>query len=200
LLEAHGFRFRHVSLDGLEGLATGGSRRPVVIVTKNTLRPRRREAVTALRGFVEGGGRVVGLGVVSQDIARLARLPLEERRPGATSMFGTILRTRVLEASSRDPILWGYRAAPGVFYTNGIFWREPRSPVAEALLLIDSEAPRICGYLSDAGESVIRGTTPLVRVREKAGPGEWVLFGFLPHYRGWTMGTFRLLFNAILAP
>ena len=200
LLEAYSFRFRHVSVDAMEGLAAVASRRRVIIVAEHTLGPRRRETVAALRDFVEGGGRVLGLGLASQRIARIARLPLEEAGPGKISIPGVILRTTIPDASSRDAILWGYRASPGVFYTKGIFWREPTSPVAEPLLLIDRGAPRICGYLSEAGESAIRGTVPLVRVKQSAGKGEWILFGFSPHYRAWTMGTFRLLFNAILAP
>jgi len=40
----------------------------------------------------------------------------------------------------------------------------------------------------------------MARIKEGDQGGEWVLFGFSPCFRGWTLATFRLLFNAILAP
>jgi hypothetical protein len=200
LLEEYGFRFGHTSVDSLERLKARFPRRGVVIVAEETLGSNYRGAVEALLRFVEGGGRVLGIGLASQDLARGARLPLQELRPGMISLCGVVLRTAMVEENSRDPILWGYREPPAVFYTDGLFWKAPKTSLAEALLVIDRRVPQVCGYLSDAGSSAIRGEVPLVRVKAQTGRGEWVLFGFSPEYRGWSLGTFRLLFNAILAP
>jgi hypothetical protein len=45
------------------------------------------------------------------------------------------------------------------------------------------------------GESIISGKAALLRVKYKA--GEVILYGFTPHWRVQTYGTFKLLFNML---
>ena len=70
----------------------------------------------------------------------------------------------------------------------------------ETVLVVAGERPRLCGLLDPGDEAIVKGGAALVRIREGEKGGEWILFGFSPHFRAWTLGTYRLLFNAILAP
>ena len=49
------------------------------------------------------------------------------------------------------------------------------------------------GWIS--GEKEILGKDAVIEARH--GKGSVILFGFPPQFRGWTCGTFKLLFNAI---
>ena len=97
-------------------------------------------------------------------------------------------------------MFWGLPNPPDVFCLGGAFWRARADTQAETLLAVDATSPRVCGLLSEEQERRVAGTAVLVRVREGNRGGEWILFGSSPHFRGWSLGTFRLLFNAILAP
>ena len=70
----------------------------------------------------------------------------------------------------------------------------------EDVLAIAPDEPLACGLLDARHAATVRGAAALVRLRNAASGGEWLLCGFRPHFRGWTLGTFRLLFNMILAP
>ncbi|MBI4603667.1 MAG: hypothetical protein HY721_17070 [Planctomycetes bacterium] len=203
VLEEHRFRFG-IAGDMAAGApfalpaARPGARR-VVVAAEGALEAAGPEA-EALRAFVRGGGRVVALGPAAREAAKLAGVRLEEAGTDAFAIPGTLLRTRFAGAGPRDPVLWGYPSPPGVFVAGGPLWKEPGDPRAEPLLRVDPDDPRLCGRLLEAEREAVRGAAALLRVRDGERGGEWLLFGFSPHYRGWAMGTFRLLFNAILAP
>ena len=88
-------------------------------------------------------------------------------------------------------------------YDRGPLWRvktqeSHRTP--EPILRIVSSEAFACGLVSKNALSGVRNALALVRVRQGRAGGEWLLCGFRPHYRSWTLGSFRLLFNLILAP
>jgi hypothetical protein len=51
----------------------------------------------------------------------------------------------------------------------------------------------LSGYISHA--KALEGASAWVNIQQ--GQGQIHLFGFRPHYRGWSQGTFHLLFRAI---
>jgi hypothetical protein len=216
VLEEHGFRFRAVT-DVEAGLAdrpfavpgpfapgSGGvaSGRWVLLVPEGVLGSSREGAGDSLRAFVRGGGRVVAIGKSSRAVIEGARLPLRENGAGQPELPGTLLRAVAAGPGEREPLLWGYPAPPGVFYTGGPVWDAgaAREAGCEPVLLIHRASPRLCGLLRPEDAALVRGGAALVRIREGEKGGEWILFGFSPHFRAWTLGTYRLLFNAILAP
>ncbi len=215
VLEAYRFRFRRITLDellvdrdfGHSGTSHGWGR-DVLIVPEGTLRRVRPPLKRVLDDFVERGGRVIALGRAAKWMARTCRLPVAEIPLESQALPGTCLRTTVTaRAGSRDPILWGYHRAPDVFYDRGPLWwlpdkrRQDEVDVArEALLGFPGKGALLCGVLDPRHAERIRGAVPLVRLRRRAAGGEWLLCGFRPHYRGWTLGTYRLLFNMMLAP
>jgi hypothetical protein len=218
VLEEHGFRF--ASVPAPAGVAAAGAFAPpsrfaggapprgrILVIAEGVLARAGEETGTTLRALVAEGGRVIALGKAAREVAALARLPVVERRQ--VFLPGTVLPTRVAaERGAGDPLLWGYARPPRVLYTEGPLWEVPAppgegaaaGPRVEPILLAGLDPDGACGLLAREDEAAVRGRAVLLRVREGERGGEWILCGFSPHYRSWTSGTFRLLFNAILAP
>jgi len=194
VLEEHRFPFR--SVDPGDVGPRPSSRRRVLLVPDQPETAARGED---LRAAVVSGARVIAFGDAAADLVRSASLPLEEAE-GISTIYGAILRTHQPESVQKDPMFWGLPNPPDVFCLGGAFWRARAETQAETLLAVDATSPRVCGLLSEEQERRVAGTAVLVRVREGNRGGEWILFGSSPHFRGWSLGTFRLLFNAILAP
>jgi hypothetical protein len=197
-LEEHRFRFRRVQAEDLEIPERGRGPRGIIVAAEGT--PCSSPACAEkLKAFAASGGRVILLGRAARDAARAARLPVEEAAVDPSILTGTLLATRWPADAATDPVLRGYASAPPVFHTGGPLWKPPSFPGARTVLSIDRDAPILCGALAASGAE-LGGTVPLLRVREGEEGGEWLLFGFSPCYRAWTLGTMRLLWNAIEAP
>ena len=208
VLEEHGFRFR--SLSGSEISqeivpvfgSTAGARR-VLVIGEGTLGQERSVTAAELRAWVKKGCRVIAMGRAAREIVQPGELPLEEAGQVRPSLPGTLLGTKFARESV-DPLLWGYSEPPGVFYSGGPLWI-PRtgsslSGAVEPLLISDPKSANCCGLLPQDEKILVEGAMVMARIKEGDQGGEWVLFGFSPCFRGWTLATFRLLFNAILAP
>jgi hypothetical protein len=160
-----------------------------------------KEGVKALREFVEQGGTLVTLNDASDFAIEQFGLPLRDVTESMkrTEFYcpGSILRT-VLDTT--HPVAKGMPR-------ESIAWVED-SPVFEiksdpaALLRVkiiarypDSGTPLLSGWL--LGEEKIRGKAALVEVG--LGSGRIYLFGFRPQYRGQSLATYPLLFNAVKA-
>jgi len=163
-------------------------------------------AGAAIRTFVSRGGRVVALGTSGRLISSCLKLPVMERRisgkGGVQPVPGTLLRGRKTRAGRGHPVLLGTGDDVPLFCTGGPFW-EPgmsgngsdmafRSP--RALLVFPLKDIALCGLLRD--EKVLEGASPLVEVTEEK--GSYLLFGFRPQFRGWTLGSMRIFLNALL--
>jgi hypothetical protein len=156
------------------------------------------EGVKGLREFVEHGGTLVTLNRASDFAIEAFNLPLRDVTEGLkqTEFYipGSILRT---ELDTTHPLAAGMQK-------ESIAWAED-SPVFE--ISDPSQASRvhiIARYPSDRdpllsgwllGGDRIKGKAALVEVT--MGKGRIILFGFRPQYRGQSLATYPLFFNAI---
>ncbi|MDM7920818.1 MAG: M14 family metallopeptidase [Pyrinomonadaceae bacterium] len=169
-----------------------------------------KEGVENLKKFVEAGGTLVFLNESSNFAIEQFNLPIKNITKGLNRkdfyIPGSILRT---ELDTTHPIAKGMPQ-------QSIAWFED-SPVFEVEVTpsgvpaAGGEMPKgitltvIARYPSDPkqillsgwalGVDKIAGKAALVEV--KIGKGKIVLFGFRPQYRGQSLATFPLLFNAI---
>ena len=161
-----------------------------------------QEGVSALRNFIELGGTLVCLNRASEFAIDQFKLPLRNVVAGlARTQFyvpGSILR---LELDTTHPIAKGMPK-------ESIAWAED-SPAFEIIHDSNSSVPaanvKIIGwYPRDKdpllsgwllGGERIKGKAALVEVT--MGKGRIILFGFRPQYRGQSLATYPLLFNAL---
>src|SRR5437588_543143 len=157
------------------------------------------QGVKALREFVEQGGTLVCLNRASDFAIEQFKLPVRDVTDGLprTDFYvpGSILR---IELDTNDPITNGMPK-------ESIAWAE-NSPVFEiksdSLALVrvkilasypKDKDPLLSGWL--LGGDRIKGKAALVEVG--MGKGRIILFGFRPQYRGQSLATYPLFFNAI---
>lgn len=157
-----------------------------------------KEGVENLRKFVEAGGTLVFLNRASNFAIKEFGLPVRdvtENLPRKDFYIpGSILRT---EIDTNHKIA---KQMP----KESIAWFE-NSPAFEITMSDDTNVEIIARYPSDAnkillsgwalGTEKIAGRAALVSIN--IGKGKIVLFGFRPQYRGQSLATFPLLFNAI---
>ena len=175
-----------------------------------------KEGVENLKKFVEAGGTLVFLNRSSDFAIEQFNLPIKNVTKGLTRkdffIPGSILRT---ELDLTSPIAKGMPQQSIAWFENGpVFelsepppsgggqYAGPNSPPANAG---GSGIRVIARYPSDPkqillsgwalGAEKIAGKAALVEV--KMGKGKIILFGFRPQYRGQSLATFPLLFNAI---
>ncbi len=153
------------------------------------------EGVNALREYVEAGGTLVFLNRASNFAIEQFKLPVRDITEGTTRkdfyIPGSILRT---ELDTSSPIAKGMER-------ESIAWFE-NSPVFEVAQ--DANVRVIVRYPSNGelllsgwalGIEKLKGKAALVEI--PIGKGRIILFGFRPQYRGQSLATFPLLFNAI---
>ena len=158
--------------------------------------------VKALREFVEQGGTLVCLNRASSFAIDQFKLPLRDVVADVSEkeffVPGSILR---IELDTSSPLAKGMPK-------ESIAWVED-SPVFEVVAnetagITPSDVRVIARYPTDKdlllsgwllGESRIRGKAALVEVA--LGKGRIILFGFRPQYRGQSLATYPLFFNAI---
>lgn len=156
-----------------------------------------QDGVKSLRAFIEAGGTLVFLNRASQFAIEQFKLPVRNVVQGLSEkqffVPGSILR---IELDTTHPIA---RYMP----KQSVAWVED-SPVFETTS--DSGArvkviarypahqhPLLSGWL--LGVDRLQGKAALVEV--ELGKGRIILFGFKPQYRGQSLATFPLFFNAI---
>jgi hypothetical protein len=69
------------------------------------------------------------------------------------------------------------------------------SPDYQTIVSYASENVLQSGWL--IGENLIKGKAAMVSVNVGSNGGQVVVFGFRPTYRGWTEGTYKLLFDCL---
>ncbi|MGQ9854325.1 MAG: hypothetical protein ACUVTG_13115, partial [Candidatus Oleimicrobiaceae bacterium] len=109
---------------------------------------------------------------------------------GASSTFrcpGSLLRA---QCDQSHPLSFGLPAEVALFVSEKIAF-SPRSGSSPITFAADSLL--LSGWLE--GQRLIAQQAALVVC--PLGKGKVVLFGFRPHFRAWTVGTFKVLFNAL---
>jgi len=178
-----------------------------------------KEGVENLKKFVEAGGTLVFLNRSSDFAIEQFNLPLRDVTKGlARKDFyipGSILRT---ELDLTSPIAKGMPKESIAWFENGPAFELSEPPAVASGLTSNTEQVQppttvggtdkirvIASYPSDPkqillsgwalGAEKIAGKAALVEV--SMGKGKIILFGFRPQYRGQSLATFPLLFNAI---
>ena len=152
--------------------------------------------VKALREFIEAGGTLITFNNASNFAIEYLNVPVRNVLKGvAAKEFycpGSILRTK-LDASSamafgadQESVAW-FESSPAFEVTDP-------SSVKVIARYADDANPLLSGWI--LGDQLIRGKAALVEAR--IGKGRVVMFGFRPQYRGQSLATLPLLFNAIL--
>ena len=155
------------------------------------------EGVSRLRAFVDRGGTIVTLGnsaefAIEQLAAPVVNVVADEP---AEAFFcpGSILRVDVDVA---HPIGYGMtREAAAMFVNNGGYVATGRAGLSVASPVRYPQGPLLMsGWI--VGESRLRGTAAVLDVA--MGQGRVIMLTFRVQNRGQTLGTLKLLFNAIL--
>ena len=160
--------------------------------------------VKALREFVEQGGTLVCLNRASSFAIEQFKLPVRDvvAKVSEKEFFvpGSILR---IELDTSNPIAQGMpRESIAWVEDSPVFEVVPAGgalPAANVRVIARYPAnknPLLSGWL--LGENRIRGKAALVEVT--MGKGRIILFGFRPQYRGQSLATYPLFFNAISTP
>ncbi|HUU33611.1 MAG TPA: hypothetical protein VMW48_06080, partial [Vicinamibacterales bacterium] len=155
------------------------------------------DGVRALDAFVRGGGTLVcfnrsGLFAIDQ-----LHLKVKNAVAGATRQEfftgGSILE---VEVETAQPVMAGMPARAPIFVDASPAF-EPQDGFAGEVLARYQAAgsPLLSGYL--AGEKYLNGTAAALQVTHEK--GRVILLGFRPQWRGQPFGTFRVIFNAVLA-
>ncbi|MCI0337483.1 MAG: M14 family metallopeptidase [Acidobacteria bacterium] len=152
--------------------------------------------IKGLREFVEAGGTLITLNNASNfAIERLGvpvRNALKEVSVRDFYCPGSILRTQ-LDATS--PLTFGLEKETIAWFESGpAFEVIDETKVRVIARYPEAENPLLSGWI--LGDKHIRGKAAMVEA--KIGKGRIILFGFRPQYRGQSLATFPLLFNAIL--
>ena len=162
------------------------------------------EGAVAIEEFVRRGGTLITVGAASAWAIELFELPLvdvtkEKRKDGEAefSCPGSVLR-----AIPRDSrFCAGLPESVALFGSSPAAWRvearkgetkDPRS--LETLLQSAPTRLLLSGWIG--APQTIEGQAAWIRASH--GAGALHLFGFSPHYRGWSQQTFGLLFRALL--
>ena len=147
----------------------------------------------AVRDFVEGGGRLVVMEEAADFAASLFGLEISNAVADLPStefyVPGSILRVEL----APDPVTAGYDGSTAAWY-----WRSSRAfdvgdERVEVLGRYSGSDPVVAGWV--LGREKLAGKPALLRAR--IGRGEVIIFGFQPNYRGQSIVTWPLFFNAI---
>jgi hypothetical protein len=150
--------------------------------------------VRALRSFVRNGGRVVAVEEASDFLMEMFDLGLsnavERLPPDRFFVPGSILR---VDLHQEHPLNRG--RGP---FTPVWFWQSSRAfdvldPRIEVVARFAGGDPLLSGWL--LGAQYLAGKAAVVQAR--VGEGSVVLFGFQPDYRGQSVVSWPLLFNAL---
>ncbi|MDX6497016.1 MAG: hypothetical protein QOG23_276 [Blastocatellia bacterium] len=157
------------------------------------------EGVKALREFVEQGGTLVCLNRASDFAIEQFKLPVRDVVDGLprTDFYvpGSILR---IELDTTDPLTSGMPKESIAWAENSPVFEIKSDPLALLRVKIIASYPKdkdplLSGWL--LGGDRIKGKAALVEV--EMGKGRIILFGFRPQYRGQSLATYPLFFNAI---
>lgn len=148
----------------------------------------------ALREFVQGGGRLVAVEEATDFAIRTLGLPVANAvaglRPQDFYVPGSILRLRL---EGEHPVTRGVAPETIAWYWDSSRAFEVRDSSVRVLARYGEGDPLLSGWI--LGPEKVAGKPALLEAR--VGRGSVVLFGFQPDYRGQSIATWPLLFNAL---
>ena len=156
------------------------------------------QGAKALRDFVEAGGTLILLNRASNFAIEQFKLPVRDVTQGLkrTEFYapGSILRT---ELDKTHPLARGMPKESIAWFENSpVFEVSDQKEAARVRVIARYPAkrePLLSGWL--LGGERLKGKAALVEVT--LGKGRVILFGFRPQYRGQSLATYPLLFNAL---
>jgi hypothetical protein len=157
------------------------------------------EGAAALKTFVEAGGTLLAFNDASEYAIEALGLPVKNVLAGLknTDFYapGSIFKA---EFDASSPLAAGLTAPVQAvwFEDSPAFEVTDPSRATVVARYPASGDPLLSGWL--LGGSRLNGKAALVDVKQ--GKGRVVLFGFRPQYRGQTMATYPLIWNALRAP
>ena len=172
-----------------------------------------KEGVENLKKFVEAGGTLVFLNRSSLFAIEQFKLPIINVTAGLDrkSFYipGSILRTQldtehpIAKGMPRESIAWFEQSPafdiPRDWTTSGdepgTVWQTIKRSDVRVIASYPTDPKQILLSGWALGAEKIAGKAALVEI--KVGKGKIILFGFRPQYRGQSLATFPLLFNAI---
>ncbi|HIH88471.1 TPA: hypothetical protein HA344_04575 [Candidatus Bathyarchaeota archaeon] len=149
------------------------------------------DGTRAVLAFLGDGGSVIALNKASvyaiKDLVVAAENPLEGLKEQEFYIPGSILRVTLDET---HPVAYGYPRESAMYFISGPAFRVKEGyEVAK----YPEANPLLSGWI--LGEKQLRGLSAVADL--PAGRGRVILFGFPPHFRNQSRGTFKMLFNAI---
>jgi hypothetical protein len=153
-----------------------------------------KRGAAALREFAEAGGTLVALNRASTFILEELDLPLRDRLEGLgpREFFapGAIVS---LAVDTSSYLAAGMPPQTAAWIEGGLAF-EPDAGAAVSVVARYGSGPTLMsGWI--VAERQLAGRAAMIRVN--LGRGAVVLFGFRPQYRGQSLATFPLLFNAL---
>jgi hypothetical protein len=147
-----------------------------------------------VRAFVRNGGRVVAVEGATEYVAELFGLGLRDAtsRLSGSEFYvpGSLLR---LELEAGSDLTEGMRSEVAAWFWEGSRAFEVNDPRVRVAARYGAGDPLLSGWA--IGGAHLEGEPAILEA--DLGSGSVVLFGFQPNYRGQSMATWPLLFNAI---
>jgi hypothetical protein len=155
-----------------------------------------KEGVENLRKFVEDGGTLVFFNRASNFAVEHFNLPVRDVTQGLNRrdfyIPGSILRT---ELDTAHPITRGMSAQSIAWFENSPAFEITDNSNARVIARYPNNPKDILLSGWALGAEKLAGKAALVEF--SVGKGKIVLFGFRPQYRGQSLATFPLFFNAV---
>ncbi len=142
-------------------------------------------------------GTLVAMNASSLFAIEALELPVEDVIGGLSreEFFAGISQLEV-RVSTAHPLMAGMPGRASLTVSSSPAFRTLEGFDGEVLMsFAEAGSPLLSGYL--LGEEHLYGNAAALRVRH--GDGQVILLGFRPQWRGQSFGTFRVLFNALLA-
>lgn len=182
---------------GRGGNGAGGAGRAGGTPSPAAQGPTPAERVKAVDDFVKAGGTLVAFNRAAMQAATALQFPITSATAGLTRteffVGGSVLQ---IHTNPAERVMSGMPELAGVFFDSGPVFNVPAGFKATVLAKYqDTGSPLMSGYL--LGEKYLNGKAAALDV--ELGGGHVVLLGFRPQWRSQTMGSFKVIFNALLS-